>query len=155
MTKTKYAVGQSLCIICNIIIILHKIPAPWAGEDLRMRKNNIWKWSLNWKMIHYKFPTLNNDSEERKLGVAEKRCSLLTAICHAAGIKFAKNPCKWHSHTTYKGFHSSYYLPNFSRPLLIHATIANLTFAFQARFAKQHCIASNIRFICVLRTWFA
>ena len=30
-----------------------------------------------------------------------------------------------------------------SRKLHSHATVANLTFAFQARFAKQRCIASN------------
>ena len=43
---------------------------------------------------------------------------------------------------------SCLYSPYFDEFLRIHTTIANLTFAFQARFAKQRCIASNIRLIC-------
>lgn len=35
-------------------------------------------------------------------------------------MTYTKNPCKWHSHTTYKGYHSHIYSPVFDKLLGIH-----------------------------------
>lgn len=119
--------SSEIIFICNLTCGLHPSSPQFPAACL---------------LIHFALPVPHHCQ-----GVDGKASFLLNMFTYIPseylfGFRFAPKRKKALENSRFTGF-SRASRTFYFRKLHSHATVANLTFAFHARFAKQRCIASN------------